>query len=213
MHSNCKQNIYEFTKICCNVLNFSLAHKSAQLFMGVAALIEPQAALPPPPHPPDYPLFITPSLTQQLLSSVCLSACLLCCYFRYKLSAHIFAFLPIFNYTSCNMYRSPHTPLRLAFPSLRPCVCAICSPFELAPCFVPCSALSPYLPRLLLLHLSQPFTTAHLHIKLYIEYIPLYSILFLVPIRIWSHFKSHTAVNRLCRNACRDKWQLWLKSF
>lgn len=101
MHSNCKQNIYEFTEICCNVLNFSLAHKSAQLFMGVAALIEPQAALHHPSPLADYPL----QLTQQLLSSVCL----LCCYFRYKLSAHIFAVLPIFNYTSCNMYRSPRT--------------------------------------------------------------------------------------------------------
>lgn len=56
MHSNCKQNIYEFTEICCNVLNFSLAHKSAQLFMGVAALIEPQAALPHPSPLADYPL-------------------------------------------------------------------------------------------------------------------------------------------------------------
>lgn len=113
MHSNCKQNIYEFTEICCNVLNFSLAHKSAQLFMGVAALIEPQAV---PPSSPDYPLFLTPSLSSCFLLSV-LSACLLCCYFRYKLSAHIFAVLPIFNYTSCNMYRSPRTPL-----SLHPCL-------------------------------------------------------------------------------------------
>lgn len=161
MHSNCKQNIYEFTEICCNVLNFRLAHKSAQLFMGVAALIEPQAG---PPSSPDYPLFLTPSLSSCFLLSV-LSVCLLCCYFRYKLSAHIFAVLPIFNYTSCNMYRSPHTPL-----SLHPCVCGICSPFELAPCFVPCAALSPYLPRLLL-HLSQPFTTAHLHIQSYNIYI------------------------------------------
>lgn len=106
MHSNCKQNIYEFTEICCNVLNFRLAHKSAQLFMGVAALIEPQAC---PPSSPDYPLLLTPSLSSCFLLSV-LSACLLCCYFRYKLSAHIFAVLPIFNYTSCNMYKSPRTP-------------------------------------------------------------------------------------------------------
>lgn len=56
MHSNCKQNIYEFTEICCNVLNFSLAHKSAQLFMGVAALIEPQAALHHRSPLADYPL-------------------------------------------------------------------------------------------------------------------------------------------------------------
>lgn len=72
MHSNCKQNIYEFTKICCNVLNFSLAHKSAQLFMGVAALIEPQAGSHLPPLS-DYPLNLTLSPTLQLLSSVYLS--------------------------------------------------------------------------------------------------------------------------------------------
>lgn len=173
MHSNCKQNIYEFTEICCNVLNFSLAHKSAQLFMGVAALIEPQAGLPSPLPSPCLSI-----LTTTLSSCFLLSACLLCCYFRYKLSAHIFAVLPIFNYTSCNMYRSPRTPL---CPSLHFCVCG--SPFELAPCFVPCAALSPYLPRLLLLllHLSQPFSAAHLHIKSYIYSISnhiVYSFLF-----------------------------------
>lgn len=73
MHSNCKQNIYEFTKICCNVLNFSLAHKSAQLFMGVAALIEPQAGLPPPPHPLTIP---SSSLLHSLSSCFLLSVCL-----------------------------------------------------------------------------------------------------------------------------------------
>lgn len=124
------------------------------------------------PTPPPWLTIPSSSLSSCFL----LSACLLCCYFRYKLSAHIFAVLPIFNYTSCNMYRSPRTPsistpVSVASSNWRPALCHAphCRLICRACCCCCCTCHS-----LSLLHL-------HLHIQSYIYSISnfiVYSFLF-----------------------------------